>query len=147
VVAFGSYLGCGRYHHFLQPYFDLFPRERIRIYLYEDLQRDAAALIADLQAFIGVDPAYRGDLSRRGGQTGEVRNPVARLLWTRSVAMRTALRPWLPRALRDLAAPVVMRDLHRPSLDPAMRERLRPLFREDVRRLQELIGRDLSHWQ
>jgi hypothetical protein len=146
VVAFGSHLGCGRYHHFLKPYYDLFSRDRIRIYLYEDLQQDAAALMADLQAFIGVDRAFRADLSHRGGQTGEIRNPLARLIWTRSVAVRTALRPWLPRGFRDRAAPIVMRDLHRPSLDPAMRERLRPLFREDVRRLQELIGRDLSHW-
>jgi hypothetical protein len=102
--------------------------------------------MADLQAFVGVDPAFRADLSRRGGQTGEIRNPVARLLWTRSVTVRTALRPWLPRGLRDRAAPIVMRDLHRPSLDPALRDRLRPLFSDDVRRLRELIGRDLSHW-
>ncbi len=31
-VAFGSYLGCSRYGHFLTRYFDLFPREQIRIY-------------------------------------------------------------------------------------------------------------------
>ena len=61
--------------------------------------------------------------------------------------MRTAVRPWLPRALRDLAGPIVLRDLQRPPLDPDVHARLRPLFAEDIHRLQALIGRDLAHWQ
>jgi len=146
-VAFGSYLGCGRYHHFLQPYYDLFPREQIRVFLFEDLTRNARALMRDLFEFLGVDDGFEPDMTLRKGQTGVVRHPVARLLWTRSVAVRTAIRPWLPRALRDLAGPIVLRDLQRPPLDPGIKARLRPLFAEDIHRLQALIGRDLSHWQ
>ena len=146
-VAFGSYLGCGRYHHFLQPYYDLFPRNQIRVYLYEDLIRDAGALMRDLFGFLGVDAGFEPDMRLRKGQTGVVRHPLVRLLWTRSVGVRTALRPWLPRVLRDLAAPIVLRDLQRPMLDAGTHARLRPLFAEDIQRLQTLIGRDLSHWQ
>jgi hypothetical protein len=145
-VAFGSYLGCGRYHHFLRPYYNLFPREQIRVYLHEDLTRDAGALLRDLFGFIGVDSGFEPDVRLRKGQTGVVRHPLARLLWTRSVGARTALRPWLPRALRDLAGPVVLRDLQRPPLDVHMHARLQSLFAEDIHRLQALIGRDLSHW-
>ena len=145
-VAFGSYLACGRYHHFLRPYYDLFPRDRIRVYLHEDMTRDAAALMRDVFGFLGVDAGFQPDLGRRSGQTGVVGHPLARFLWTRSVGLRTALRPWLPRALRDRAAKVVFRQLDRPPLDPDLRARLRPLFADDVRQLQDLIGRDLSHW-
>jgi hypothetical protein len=146
VVAFGSYLGCGRYHHFLRPYYERFPRDHIRVYLYEDLARDARALMRDLFAFIGVDPVFEPDMTRRRGQTGLVGHPLARLLWTKSVSLRTAIRPWLPRSLRDRAAPVIFRQLERPPIDPAIREELRPLFADDIRRLQGLIARDLSHW-
>jgi sulfotransferase family protein len=146
-VAFGSYLGCGRYHHFLSGYFERFPRERIRIYLYEDLQANPAALMADLFAFLGVDSAFAPDMTRHHGQTGVAANPAARFLWTRSVRVRTALRPWLPRRIRDRAAPIFLGRLERPALDPVLRRRLSEVFGDDIDRLEQLINRDLSHWR
>lgn len=145
-VAFGHYLGCGRYHHFLRGYFDRFPRERIRVYLFEDLKADPAALMADLYAFLGVDPGFVPDTGRRHGRTGVVSNPVARAVWTASVGVRTALRPWVPRAVRDLAGPLFLRRLEQPVLDAELRERLREVLRHDVERLEGLIRRDLSGW-
>jgi hypothetical protein len=146
-VAFGSYLGCGRYHHFLSGYFDRFPRERIRIYLYEDLQTNPTALMADVFAFLGVDSAFAPDMTRRHGQTGVPANPVARFLWTRSVRVRTALRPWLPRRIRDSAAPIFTGRLERPALDAVLQQQLSEVFSDDIGRLQQLINRDLSHWR
>jgi hypothetical protein len=145
-VAFGSYLGCGRYHHFLRPYYDLFSWKQIRVFLYEDLKRDAGALMRDLFTFLGVDSDFEPDTRHGSGKTGVIRHPLARLLWTRSVGVRTALRPWLPRAIRDRAAPLVLRELEKAPLDPALQAHLRPLFREDIGRLQDLVRRDLSHW-
>jgi hypothetical protein len=145
-VAFGSYLGCGRYHHFLSGYFARFPRTNIRVYLYEDLQADPAALMADLFGFLGVDPTFVPDLRRHQGRTGVATNPVARFVWTRSVRIRTTLRPWLPRAIRDRGAPMFLRRLARPPLEPVLRRRLSQVFSDDIRRLQQLLDRDLSHW-
>ena len=34
-VAFGHYLGCGRYHHFLSAYAECFDRSQLRVYLYD----------------------------------------------------------------------------------------------------------------
>jgi hypothetical protein len=33
------------------------------------------------------------------------------------------------------------------GLKPEVREELRQVYREDIRRLQDMVGRDLSHWQ
>lgn len=145
-VAFGHYLGCGRYHHFLQGYFDRFPADRIRIYLYDDLLADPSALVADLFAFLEVDPRFSPDMSRRYGQTGVPVNPVARFLWTRSVTARTYVRPWLPKRVRDLAAPVFLGALSRPPLDPSLHARVIDVFRDDIARLEGLLRRDLSRW-
>lgn len=145
-VAFGSYLGCGRYHHFLAGYYELFPEERIRVYLFDELEEDARGLLADLFEFLGVDSDFVPDTERRHAQTGVIRNPVLRFAWTKSVALRTALRPHLPASIRDAALPVFLPSLTRPALDPTLRAELIEVFREDVERLQALIDRDLSHW-
>ena len=145
-IAFGCYLGCGRYHHFLRPYYDRFPREQIRVYFYDDLQRDARALMSDLFSFLDVDPRFEPDMRERLGQTGIVGDPIRRFLWTKTARARTALRPVVPRAVRDLAAPLFLQNLKKPVLDHRLRDRLRPLFAEDIRRLQDLVSRDLSHW-
>lgn len=146
-IAFGSYLGCSRYHHFLEPYFRLFPREHIRIYLFEELQSSMETLLADLFEFLGVEPRPVADTRKRHNETGEIEGRLERFLWTRSVRLRTALRPHLPGFLRDAGMSVFGRRLSKPPLDPDLRQRLADVFRSDVGRLEGLIQRDLSGWR
>jgi hypothetical protein len=94
-----------------------------------------------------VDSAFAPDMTRRHGQTGVPANPVARFLWTRSVRVRTALRPWLPRRIRDWAAPIFTGRLERQALDAVLQQQLSEVFSDDIGRLQQLINRDLSHWR
>jgi len=45
-IAFGHYLGCSRYNHFLTPYFSLFPRDNIHVGFFDEIVRDLAAFLA-----------------------------------------------------------------------------------------------------
>ncbi|HVR29781.1 MAG TPA: sulfotransferase [Thermoanaerobaculia bacterium] len=146
-VAFGSYVGCSRYHHFLAGYFQSFARERIRIYLFEDLVSDVSALLRDLFEFLEVDPGTAVDTERRHNQTGIVRQPLLRFLWTRTVRARIALRPFLPAAIRDTGRLAMGRELRRPALDPELRATIARVLAPDVERLQHLLGRDLTGWR
>lgn len=146
-VAFGSYLGCSRYGHFLTRYFELFPREQIRIFLFEDLCSAPRDLLADLFSFLGVDPSPSESISMsRHHQGGQVRGALRRALWTRSVGLRTTLRPLLPEGVRRLAAPVFLENLDRPELEPELRARIQGVLGPDIARCQELIARDLMEW-
>jgi Sulfotransferase family len=146
-IAFGSYLGIGRYHHFLRDYLDLFPADHVKVCLFDDLRADANGLLADIFEFLGVDPAFSPDTSVRHGQTGTINSTLARAVWTRSVTVRTALRPYIPAAIRDRALPLASRSgLSRPNLEPELRTRMLAAVRDDIERLQVLISRDLSAW-
>jgi hypothetical protein len=136
----------GLYHQMLSRYFELFPRHRIRVYLFEDLIRDPNGLLRDLFTFLDVDPTFVPDLSRRYGATGIVRNPLLRVLWRNSHVPRRLLRPVLPRRWRDAGFAWVTQDLVKPPLAPATRAALMERFRPDIVALQDLIGRDLSGW-
>lgn len=51
-------LAFGRYEQYLRQYFDLFPRERIRVAFFDDLRDDTAAFMRDLSAFLDIDPRF-----------------------------------------------------------------------------------------
>lgn len=145
----GPYLGYvafGRYREQLSRWYALFDREQVRVYLHDDLGADAAALMADLFGFVGVDPGVRVDTSERLNPTGRIANPALRPVWERSGGARRLVRPLVPEALRDRAYARVTRDVVRPPMAEETGARLRERFRPEVLALEELIGRDLSAW-
>lgn len=62
--------------------------------------------------------------------------------------LKALLGRFLPRSLRrDLVKRArAWNRIDLPPLDPELRHRLNAFYREDILRLQDLIGRDLSHW-
>jgi hypothetical protein len=142
----GRYFERGLYARQLGAYYARFSRDRIRIYLYDDLVADARGLLSDLLAFLGVDQDVVPDISRRPNPSGDLRNPLLRWLWTRPGA-RSFVRPLLPKPLRQAVSSwVIRRPLVRRSMPPETRVRLTELYRDEILRLQELIDRDLSVW-
>ena len=65
-----QYAEYGLYHQHLSRYYAAFDREQIRVYLYEDLQRDAARVLRDMYAFVGASPDFTPDLARRYNPSG-----------------------------------------------------------------------------
>ena len=146
-VAAGTYLAAGCISHFLRTYVERFPRGQLRIYLFEDFQRDTAGMMRDLYAFLGVDPAFVPDTGRRHNSSGGmIRNPALRGLWTRTALLRARARPYVPAAIRERAFALFTQDLTPPVLEPALRAHLTALYRDEIERLAALIERDLSHW-
>lgn len=69
--------GMGFYGEQLERYYRYFGREQIRVYLYEELQREPEGVIADMFEFLGVDPGFKPDRSVRYNEPGmpSVRRP------------------------------------------------------------------------
>ena len=145
--AFGSYFAGGFVGHYLRTYFDHFPREQIRVHLFEDLERDSAAVTADVFEFLEVNPSFVPDTRTRHNRSGGViKNRLARTIWTRSALARAVVRPYLPASLRDAVFSAFTGSLEPMPLDPKFRIELGELYRPDIETLQDLLGRDLSHW-
>jgi hypothetical protein len=145
-AAFGSYIAASRYHHWLRGYFELFSREQIRIWLFDDFRASPATVMAEMFQFLGVDSTFAPDTSKRHNATGIIKGPVRRFIWTRSARLRRTLRPYLPGFIRHAGEPLFAGDLVKPPLDPNLRSELCELFRDEIGRLEDLIGRDLGHW-
>ena len=143
--ALGRYVDRGRYDEQLARYLDRFPREQIRVYLFDDFVDDPAAIRRDLYRFVGVDPSFDPD-ERRVNASGVPRSRVLHALLTAAAPLREAVVPLLPDGVVDWVNDLKNRNLDKPPMDPAVRARLIDTFRPHVRRLEALLDRDLSHW-
>ena len=132
----------GLYGRQLRVWYDLFPRDQIRVSLYEDWNEAPQALLHGLFGFLGVAQEFQPTV-RRSNVTQAPRSRRLHLLalqLERLGGKRGRLAALASRLDHhaNLAAP--------PPLDPALRRRLTDEYRPDILALQDLIGRDLSHW-
>ena len=145
--ASGRYLERGAYAAHLEPYLRLFPREHVRVYLYDDLVADPGGLLRSLFDFLGVAPDFAPDTRQRPNRSGDLRNPLLRWLWTRTHSWRAPLRPLLPKAVRSLVSRwVIAQPLVSAEIPADTRQRLTAPYCDEIRRLEVLLGRDLSAW-
>jgi hypothetical protein len=150
-----QYRALGRYSEQMERMFSIFPKEQVKIVLFDDFKRDTKAVYEDVLAFLGVPSD--------GHEHFEVINAnKQRRFWRLSAFFRSpppALRDawrfakrlpgldervaqgfhdWLERANTRIAP--------RTDLPPDTRRILCDVFQDDVARLSELLGRDLSKW-
>ena len=147
--AYGwHYKRRGFYHEQLSRFYEAFGPQRMRVYLYEDLKGDPRGLLRDAYGFLGVDDAFVPDLSLKHNVSGVPKNRLVHSLLRGRNPVKTALKPLLPEPLRKkLLVDLQRRNLEKaPPIPPQTRRGLVEEYREDVLKLQALIGRDLSGW-
>ena len=147
----------GFYFKNLSPYFKMFPRENIKIYLYEDLNERAADVLRDIFHFLNVNSDFQPDLTTRFNQSGIIKNKILNSIYGQKGLVTTGLKRLFPtslverlkqnslvqKALNNLRG----KNLRKPKPDPDVWNWLtRDVYGDDIRKLQELIGKDLSHW-
>ena len=144
--ALGRYIEVGYYAKHLKNVFDLFPRDQVRIYLYEDLRDDPTSLLKDLFGYLDVSRDFVPNMCERKNESGIISNPVLRTIWTGSAMARTMVRPYVPLQMRHMAGKLLVRNLKKTPMEDEMRSVLEKELRPDILSLQDLVQRDLSGW-
>ena len=143
----------GLYHRHLSAFLEHFARERIKVVLLDDLERDPGGFFADLFRFLGVDAAFRPDLSQRYNPTGAARSPALNRLLSGSPRLKGWLRSVLPPGpaarLTRLHHRLRNANLRRTgNLPPDLRRELTERFYgRDIAALEAFLGRDLDCWR
>ncbi|HEY2383248.1 MAG TPA: sulfotransferase domain-containing protein [Terriglobia bacterium] len=138
-------LEIGLYEEQVKRYLERFPRENIRIYWYEEHWKQPQRLLADIFQFLGVDPEFRPDTSRKKLERQAPRFPFAYHL-----AMRLDMTHQIGRAIPENLQLALRRLLFRRGaslkMEAADRGLLVEYYRNDIQRLGSLLQRDLTAW-
>lgn len=135
----------------LRRYEAAFGRERIHVIVFDDFRADPAAAYRDLLQFLGVSPPPTAPQfavvnAAKRTRSERLRHLLARPPGTARRVVRAVLPPTIRRNLYERAKRLNVVERGRPPLDAELRHRLRSQHRDEVARLSEYLGRDLSHW-
>lgn len=138
-------LEFGLYHDQVKRFLELFPRPNIRIHLYDDYRADAAATMANVFRFLGVNDTFAPDTSQRHPEP-----PVPRLAGMshafRKLGIWQAIKKRTPRRLLPAARRLVFTPRGKLAMNPEDRRYLVDYYAEDIGKLALLLDRDLSSW-
>ena len=140
-----SIVGAGQYATHLERWGGIWPRERMRIYLYDDYRADPHAILRDLFEFLEVQPDFPISLARRHNETTVPRFQHLHALRQRMFA-GAALPAWFPEGARRALQGLYRRARADVTMDPADRRMAVDYYRDEIERTAALIGRDLSAW-
>lgn len=138
-------LDGGLYATQLGRFLDVFPRDQVRIYLYESYRAEPRAVLRDILVFLGVDPNHPLDTSRRHNETLVPRFPAITRLRRRFLG-NLPLIAWLPAPAGNALRKLYLRTKGGFAIDPNDRRMVIDYYRDEIRRTEDLIGRDLSAW-
>jgi hypothetical protein len=146
----------GLYYGQLKRYYDNFPKENIRVYLYENFIGDTAAVVEDIFKFLEIDATVKVATDIVYNKSGTVKNKAVDNLVGQNSAIIVALKKVAPGLHRWMKDNVLInrwlynlrnKNLQKADFSPKLRKDIvDKIYAEDIKKLSGLIGQDLSHW-
>ncbi|OQW92729.1 MAG: hypothetical protein BWK78_00785 [Thiotrichaceae bacterium IS1] len=140
------YIELGLYHEQVKRYLDLFPKEQVKVYLFDDLKTNLGEVLQDIAVFLNINAS---SFIKDGKRYNERQWPrfIGINYWLHKLYIKDFVRKILPRHFIEYGKNIYYSDRLIPSMSRKEVHYLQSLFKEDVKRLSELLNRDLSHWK
>lgn len=132
----------------LKAYFDRFSREQLKIFTYEEWNHSPGVVLSELQSFLEIEPYLTSSHVFKSNVTGYVRYPLVHRIFRKRSRLSRLLEASLPQRWH---VPILEHGrrlaLAKPRrMDLQLRKEIIDAKREEILKIQDLIGKDLSHW-
>ena len=147
-MRYGYFRG-GRYASQIRAYLNDFPMEHFHILLLEDLQRDPAAALKKISAFLGVQADFEFKPVQSNASAAPRSRGLHQLIRRPSQVKGLAkhLMPFhLRHRLKTLLLKLNQREFQYPEIEADAYQYLKSRFAPEIPELSALIQRDLSGW-
>ncbi len=147
------YVYSGHYATQLKHFLTYFAREQFLFLLTEDLKKDFAGTARKIYDFLGADASFvpqaaaknPASAARLHGLQKSLHNPSTPLRRTARTLLQIFPAAWRERWKVGLQK-ANLKTAEYPAMNPATRRALTARYRDEIRELESLIGRDLSDW-
>lgn len=132
--------------------YETVPKDQVHVIFFEDFKENTATVFADTCDFLGIDTAYKPEFEKvnenqthRSALLGRfVQHPPARVRAVMNAVKSTlgihklGLKPFIRR--------FNYKNTQRPALSKELRTQIINHYRDDIKKLETLTGKDLGFW-
>jgi hypothetical protein len=144
------YVEFGMYYEQVKRYFDIFGREQVKVIIFEEFAQHTVQTVNEVLAFLGVNHTVT-EISEQYHPYSVPRGPLAQWIFSfiygltsRNVRLFKIVTTLLPRSLiESLPEKMFFKRKQKPKIDPQSVKFLQEIYRDDVIRLESLLGRSL----
>ncbi|MFO7790625.1 MAG: sulfotransferase domain-containing protein [Bacteroidota bacterium] len=141
------YKQVGLYYKQVKNYLDVFGTENVKIILFDDIKNDITSVVHEVLEFLEVDTNLKVNASEKHRATGVYRFKKINEFFYKPSIPRKILQMLLTQKARNhLLVKLTDLNLKKPQMDSATRKYLIEYFKEDIRKTEKLINRNLEHW-
>jgi hypothetical protein len=140
------YYHRGLYCEQVKRYIDTFGEDRVKIILFDELAEASVRVVQEVYRFLGIDDAFIPDIKVHNPAGGIISIPkfwedTGLFLKTFQFLFSKNLVKKIPHLLRNIGRKPPL------PINPATVHELRQKFHNDIGRLEQLIGKDLTAWK
>ncbi|MFB6226507.1 MAG: sulfotransferase domain-containing protein [Candidatus Paceibacteria bacterium] len=152
---FQNWIEPGFYYSNLQNYFDNFDRENILIMFLEDLKQDDHKFIKEVYKFLEVDHSFKPSVLTDKVNTASNERDWKHDLIKQSIGSleKMGLKKYFTQSsnpvinsLKNIKNKLINKKEYKEGIGPEVRSRLKELYKEETKKLEQIVKKDLSHW-
>lgn len=137
------YIELGLYHNQIQRYFQVFPKEQIKIYSYEEFKKNNQAILEGIYKFLEI-PFFEIDIKNNSNKARVIKNKYYQKLYTK-------FRPFLGKILSiELKLKIknhIFTTNGLPELTSDDRKFMNQYFSDDINALKKITSIDITSWE
>jgi uncharacterized protein YfkK (UPF0435 family) len=138
------YLEMGRYYSQLKPYYERFDPQNIKVIISEEWTRNNGEALDDIYNFLGLESFSAAEMEASHNASVQLKNKGL-LDFLRSETIKKSINRVLPQKAKDkIKERIFYKEMEKEPLNSATYETLKEYFAADVRKTEELTGKDLS---
>lgn len=148
-----AYIGHGYYYRQISQFLEHFPKEQLKIVLYEEMMKNKAGAMREIFDFLEIDSSFVPDFTTVN-YTGEAKSKSLNRFLYQDSSLKQNLKRWflLDRLLSENLRYRLRRYLREKNTRMTAKKELsheeylqmRALFEDDINHLSTLLGRDLN---
>lgn len=132
------------YHDQIKRYMELFPKEQIKIILFDEFKKDPLQTINQICDFLDIEPLSSVEDKKHNAALMPKSKNFNRLMV--NTGFKSKVSDILNEKAKDKLRRIFFQDKKIPKLSKEDRAYLQDIFRADIIKTSQLINRDLSHW-
>lgn len=142
------YQDMGLYYKQLKRYYGKFPREQIKLLLYDELKNSPETLYAKICNFLEVDNSFKPNFDFYNNMSGSPKNRQLQQFIDQPNLLKPLIRLLLPEKIRQTTATKLRRlNLKKSAMPSEIRQHLNHFYKNDIEKLEDMTQQDLSGWR